>query len=265
MTAHTHSPAAATAHPSTYLAQRIRLAPKRHWSGRVNDRHFGHPTRAELTGLHAALGTAIRHQIANGATVHERLPWVVRQVPWVVAILDVAVLFSFCADVFNVDPLKMGEAPVAALAAVMLAILGGGVGFTWLAITGMRIRAFRTELGEVAWSAVGALTWVMIGVSGALLAALSMLMYARVSTEVLTQVIGSTGAAAGTLAAIFALLSVVANLAVVAVHALDGSFAARELTHAGKLLHRYEQLTDQGDAGGSPAAAHDTVIALQRG
>ena len=50
---------------------------------------------------------------------------------------------------------------------------------------------------------------------------------------------------AGSLGALFAALSAVANLAVIAVHALDGSVAMAELERAGLLLHRYEQLVGE--------------------
>jgi hypothetical protein len=244
-----------------YLTRRISEIPKRRWPGRVRDAHFGHPTVAELTELHSGLGAGIRRQILRGAPVHRRLPWVVRQVPWIVAILDCVVLLSFCGDVFNVYLLSPGEAPLAALAAVMLAVLGSGVGYTWLAMTGLRLKAFRTELGEIAWSAIGALTLLMLAVSGVLLGALALLMYERVTTEVLAQVDGSTGSAASMLGAIFAVLSLVANLSVIAVHALDGSWAMGELERAGRLLHRYEQL-----AGARPSAAPqaEVVVPLQR-
>jgi hypothetical protein len=208
----------------------------------VRDRHFGHPTVGELAELHARLGAAVREQVLKGAPVHRRLPRSVRQVPWVVALLDFVVLLSFCGDVFNVSLLHPGSAPQAAAAAIMLAMLGSGVGYTWLAMTGMRIKAFRTELGEIAWRAVGALTWSMLAVSAVLVAALATLMDQRVTTEVLTQIDGSSTSAAGMLGVLFAVLSVVANLAVIAVHALDGSWVMAELERAGRLLHRYEQL-----------------------
>jgi hypothetical protein len=235
-------PSAAPEPPDTthYLAERLRT--KRRWPHRVKDAHFGHPTVSELADLHARLGAAVRDQVLKGAPVHRRLPGIVRQVPWVVALLDFVVLLSFCGDVFNVNPLHPGPSPLAAVAAVMLAMLGSGVGYTWLAMTGMRIKAFRTEMGEVAWRAVGALTWTMIGVAAVLIAALAMLMYGRVATEMLAQIDGSAAAGAGALAMIFAVLSVVANLAVIAVHALDGSWVMAELERAGRLLHQYEQL-----------------------
>ncbi|MBL8931483.1 MAG: hypothetical protein JNL54_15290 [Kineosporiaceae bacterium] len=232
-----------------YLTEQRRATPERRWAGRIRDAHFGYPTIAELTQFHVELGAAVREQILRGAPVHRRLPLPMRHVPWVVALLDVVVLLSFTADVFNVATGALLEAPLRSTAALMLALLGGGVGYTWLAMTGLRLRSFRTELGEISWRTVGSLTWIMLAVSGVLVAALALLMDLRVVNEI--RAMGMDGAVtAATLGAIFAVLSAIANLAVIAVHALDGSWAMAELERAGARLHWYDQLA----AGRGPQA-----------
>lgn len=232
----------------TYLTDRLNGVPARTFPGRVRDAHFGHPTRAELQDLHAELGAAVRADILAGAPVHRRLPMPIRQVPWVVAVLDWIVLLTFSADVFNLVLTDGMQHPLRAVAAVMLALLGSGIGYTWLAMTGIRLRAYRTELGEIAWRATGVTTWVMISVAAVLIGALTALMYLRVATEIVSHTSASVAALAGVLATLFAVLSAVANMSVVAVHALDGSCAMAELERAGRLLHRYEQLPDAGAA-----------------
>ena len=208
---------------------------------RLADAHFGHPLADDLVRLHAALSHAIGADVMTGATVHRRVPWLVRQVPAVVALLDGVVLLSFCADIFNAKLLDPGSTPIESLASLLLAVLGSGIAFTWLAITGLRLRVFRTSLGEVAWAAVGALTWIMVGVGGVLIGTLGVLMYTRVTTEVLAAVETASASGAQLLGLLFAVLSVIANLTVVAVHALDGSAVAADHRHAGQVLRRHER------------------------
>jgi hypothetical protein len=64
-------------------------------------------------------------------------------------------------------------------------------------------------------------------------------MYLRVSSEVADSWLGTDRAPL--IGALFAMLSAVANLTVVAVHALDGSDVAAELRHTGRLLARRER------------------------
>jgi hypothetical protein len=227
--------------PGDYLT--ARLLNVRATGHRIPDEHFGYPTPEELNHLHAHLGAAIRDDVAHGATVHRRLPWPVRQVPWIVAVLDCAVLLSFCADIFNVDPTAPLQAPVASLAALLLAVLGSGVAFTWLATTGSRLRTYRNKLGEIEWAAAGTSTWILLAVSGVLVVALATLMNARVSVEVAQAFDDPTSSGAAGLGLVFAVLSAVANLAVLAVHAFDGSWLSAELARAGRLLHRHEKRT----------------------
>src|SRR3954449_385527 len=127
----TDTPSPLPAHPTDYLTERINQV--RRTSNRVHDEAFGHPTVQELAETHRELGERFRRDLLRGATVHTRLAWAIRQIPKLVAALDFAVLFSFCADIFNVDPTQLLQTPLASLAALLLAVLGGGVGYTVLA------------------------------------------------------------------------------------------------------------------------------------
>jgi hypothetical protein len=210
---------------------------------RLPDRTLGHPRPDVVTARHDRLSAAVTEEVAAGANVHRRLPFAARAIPPVVAVMDSVVLFSLCADVFDVqdtDPLS-----VAALASVMLALLGSGVAYVWLTLTGLRVRSYRTGIGEVEWRAIGATTRCMLAVSLIVTAVLAALMFLRVSSflrvsgEVADSWLGTDRAAL--IGALFAVLSAVANLTVVAVHALDGSEVAAELRHTGRLLSRRER------------------------
>ena len=209
--------------------------------GRLDDVPLCYPDPRAARSRYDHLARVVDRDVGNGATVHERLGWTVRQVPRVVAAIDGVVLFTFCAVVLNVDLSRPLATGVPTLAAVLLAVLASGVAYAWLALTGERIRIFRGELGEVRWRLVGSSTWVMVAGAGLVVLALAVLMYTRVTGEV---------ALAGGLVApgsvtsvglVFAALSAVGNLSVVAVHALDGSPQTQQGRRVGRLLRRHER------------------------
>ena len=209
----------------------------------VKDDHLGHPFPAPLRRHYDEMHARVHADIERGATVHRRVPWLVRQIPWAVTLLDGLILYTFCAAIFDVPPhpphpLLTTERVVA----TGLALLGSGITYTWLSLTGTRLRGCRTALGEIDWSVMGRTTRAMLGVSAVVTAALAVLMYVRVTGEALsaTQVGYLSGAGTQVLGLVFALLSAAANLGVIAVHALDGSADADELRHSGRLLRRSE-------------------------
>jgi hypothetical protein len=208
---------------------------------RFRDGRLGYPDVEAARARYEQLSRVIDAEVGGGATRHGRLPWVVRQIPRLVAVIDCVVLFTFCSVIFNValsDPLQN---PVLALAALLLAVLAGGVAYTWLSLTGDRIKTFRGELGEVLWRVVGATSWLMIAVSLVVVAALAVLMYSRVVNEVTVAGDAVQAGAATPLGLVFAVISAVANLSVIAVHALDGSPQADQHRHIGRLLRRHQQ------------------------
>jgi hypothetical protein len=211
---------------------------------RLRDGRFGHPDPQAVRVRYALLERHILAEISEGATRHRRLPWLIRQIPRLVAVIDFAVLFTFCAVIFNVALAAVLSTPFGSLAALLLAVLASGVAYTWLAVTGEALKTFRGELGEILWASVGLTTWLMCAVSLVLITALSVLMYSRVVSEVISagddQISSATALPLGV---VFAVISAVANLAVVAVHALDGSVVADEHRHAGRLLRRHERET----------------------
>lgn len=204
------------------------------------DAGLGYPDMRAAAIRYQQLEERISEDVARGATRHRRLAWLTRQIPRLVALIDGAVLFTFCAVIFNVDMSHPQIQPARTLAALMLAVLATGVAYTWLGLTGGRLKTFRGELGEVSWRLVGRTTWVMVAISIALIGALSLLMFDRVATALRDT--GDLGlmAVATMLGTVFAVISAIANLCVIAVHALDGSVAADEHRNLGRALLRYQ-------------------------
>jgi hypothetical protein len=165
----------------------------------------------------------------------------IRQIPRLVALIDCVVLFTFCAVIFNVALSEPLQDPILTLAALLLAVLASGVAYAWLALTGDRIKSFRGELGEVLWWVIGGNTWLMIAVAMVVVGALSVLMYSRVAAEVMAAGDAVQVGMATPLGLVFAVISAVANLSVVAVHALDGSPQADLRRHTGRLLLRHQK------------------------
>lgn len=208
---------------------------------RLRDSRSGYPDAHAARIRYDHLERVISADVQGGSTRHSRLPWLVRQIPRLVAVIDCVVLFTFCGEIFNVllnDPLRT---PIPSLAAALLAVLASGVAYTWLALTGDRLKVFRGELGEVLWRVVGATTWFMIAGSVVLVTALAVLMYSRVFDEIQTAGDAVAAGTAAPLGVVFAVISAVANLSVVAVHALDGSPEADERRFVGRLLRRHQK------------------------
>ncbi len=184
-------------------------------------------------------GAVLAQTLRGGAGRHRGLPWLVRCAPAAIALVDLVVLFWFTATVFNVDP----AAPVSlsGLAALLFAVLGCGISFAWLTLTGLRLKAYRDDRGEVVWAALGAGTWALLALSAALVGALATLMAVRVHEEVLGALGRQAATTAFVVAGVFAVLSVVANAAVVAVHASHGSEETERLGELGRLLRRRDR------------------------
>ena len=219
----------------------IRLRVQQLAEARFGHDGLGSPDPCSASRRYQELETTITDDEAAGVVRHRRLNWLKRQVPKVVAVIDGIVLYTFCAVVLDVpvdDPLSQ---PVTALAAAFLAVLASGASYVWLALTGTRLRTFRDDLGEVRWRVLGATTWLLVAVALVLVGALGLLMYRRVYSDVLDLADAGQGDAAMAMALAFGVISAVANLAVVAVHALDGSMEADLRREMGRLLRERQR------------------------
>jgi hypothetical protein len=210
----------------------------------VDDDHLGHPYPEPLRRHYDTMLVRVHDDIERGATVHRRVPWLVRQIPWAVTLLDGLILYNFCAVIFDVPPHPPHPfLTTERLMAIGLAVLGSAITYTWLSLTGTRLRGCRTPLGELDRSIMGRTTRTMTGVSGVVTAALAVLMYLRVTGEADSASLAGylSNSATALMGLVFAVLSSAANVGVIAVHALDGSADADELRHSGRLLRRSEQ------------------------
>jgi hypothetical protein len=200
---------------------------------------LGYPRLDQARRLHDRLTEAVHQDIVDGATVHRRVPRFVRALPWTVAVLDGLVLYTFCADIFNVH---LADAGRDGLAAMALAVLGSGISYALLTLAGTRLRDYRTKLGEIRWQQTGWFTRCLLTAAVLVAFTLGVLMYERVlERAVQAGAVYVSPDQAPVLAWIFALLSVCANLTVVAVHALDGSADGAQLRRAGRTVRRAER------------------------
>jgi hypothetical protein len=202
----------------------------------VPSSEFGYPTTEQAMDLHERLGSRLRTEIAAGATVHQRVPRLLRYLPWAVALLDGLILYTFCADIFNVRPREVSPN---GLAAIALAVLGSAIAYAWLSLTGSRLRDHRNHLGGIEWRLTDPSTRIMVGVGLVVSATLGVLMYQRVVDKAaLAGEAYISPDQVGVLGWVFAVLSVCANFTVVAVHALDGSALAASLRGIGRAVRR---------------------------
>jgi hypothetical protein len=202
----------------------------------LRDPALGWRAFGTIDGEAEALDSLIVTETAAGSLRHRRLPWLLRRVPAAVAVADLVVLCSYTAEVFDVDPEHPASLP--GLIALVFAVLACGTSYAWLSLTGHRLRSFRDRRGEICWSVLGATTWVTLALTVVLLAVLGALMAVRVHEEIL--LFDPTSASATPVAAVFAVLGVVANCSVVAVHALDGSDQTHRLAELRRLARRRE-------------------------
>lgn len=214
------------------LDHRLRTA-----THRSGDGDLGYAEVETVGRDHHALLTQITRETARGATVHRRLPGTVRALPIAVFAIDFLLLRVFTADLLNAGATDLG---LDGLAALGLALIGSAVAYAWLTITGLRLRDHRLGSGEIAWGATRSTTWVLLAGTTLTGLALGVLMYERVLLAAV-QANDYAGDSPHLLAALFAILNVIANLTVVAVHALDGSALAARARRLGRAVRRAER------------------------
>lgn len=194
-----------------------------------------------------------------GFTLHRGMARVYLAIPWVVALVDFVVLSYFLADVQDISAAEMTRLgtwlSLQGATAIGLALVASVSALLWLSMLGDQLKARRGPRGEVLWTSLGALLVAQLVVAVILLAALGGLMFNRVDAKLVGQIDPGRGSAnlvgrvdqaqlladqAHLLAALFVVLSIVANLSVVVIHALDGSPLTERLDRVGKLVTRSE-------------------------
>jgi hypothetical protein len=202
------------------------------------DDGLGHLTLDEVREHRRWLAGRITAEAQAGVTVHRRAPLLIRCLPPAVSLVDGLILYTFCADIFNA---RATDLSVPGLAAMALALLGSAIAYAWLALTGLRLRDYRTPLGEIGWQQTGLSTRLLLAGALVISGVLGLLMFERVVHQAQQALGYVTAGQVPLLGWVFGVLSVCANLTVVAAHALDGSWLAARFREVGTAVHRAER------------------------
>ncbi len=175
----------------------------------------------------AAARRQIEDETARGSRKHHRLPWWIGRIPILVLLVDFSLLLYFFAGVTDVN----WGAPLSAdlVFAVLLAAMVTVLSYGFLAFAGHRLRGYKDHSGAVAFTELDGLTKVACWASAAGIAVLATLMFVRMRAEVLDAYGRGAWNTALVIALAVAVVSVMANFLVVAIHALDGSHEVARL------------------------------------
>jgi hypothetical protein len=174
---------------------------------------------------------AARHQIeaeaARGSRKHQRLPRWIGRIPVLVLLADFCLLLYFFSGITDVD----WSSPLGAnlVFAVLLAAMVTVLSYGFLAFAGHRLRGYKDHSGAVAFGNLDALTKAACWAAVAGIVMLSTLMFIRMRAEVLYALGPGGWITALVIALALAVVSVLANFLVVAIHALDGSHEVARL------------------------------------
>jgi uncharacterized membrane protein (DUF485 family) len=190
-------------------------------AGRVRHPDGGDHSVEGILQHEAAQRRQIDSEMEKGSRKHRRLPSWMRSIPKLVLFFDFCLLLYFFAGITNVDwasPVSLALAFATVLAA-MVTVLSYG----FLAFAGIRLRGHKNHAGSIHRSDTDRFTQAAGGIAVVVIAVVALLMFLRMRAEVLDALGGSAGITALVIAIAVAVVSVVANLLVIAVHALDGS------------------------------------------
>ena len=183
----------------------------------------------------------IAADIDRGSFRHRRLPTALRRVPPLVFGADALLLLYFFSGVTNVNwasPLS-----AALVFAVLLAAMITGISFAFFRFTGDRLQQYKDDTGTIPLRGLDEATNVSIGLALGAMMILAALMFIRMRAEVLDTLGPHAGGTAIIIGLALALVSILANTLVIAVHALDGSAEADRLDALGHAI--YEPLAHQ--------------------
>ncbi len=181
----------------------------------------GQETVADLQRYQAAQRAQIDDEKARGSRKHQRLPRWIGHIPKLVLALDFALLLYFFAGITDVDwasPLS-ADLAFAVLLAAMVTLLAYG----FLAFAGYRLRGYKDHSGAIVFGDLDGLTRAACAAAAMGLAVIAALMFIRMRTEVLYALGPQGWVTALMIALVLAVVSLLANFLVVAIHALDGS------------------------------------------
>jgi hypothetical protein len=194
--------------------------------------------------------TVIAADIQNGSRRHRRPPKALRRVPVLVFVADALLLLYFFSGVTNVD----WSSPLSAalVFAILLAVMVTGISFAFFRFAGDRLQQYKNDAGTVPLRGLDEFTAVAAVLALPAMAVLAALMFTRMHAEVIEALGPGAGGTAIIIGLTLAVISILANTLVVAVHALDGSTEADRLDAlgdavAGPLNRARRQLEQAGN------------------
>ncbi len=203
---------------------------------RVRDPDGGDSAASDIWEQEKALRARIRNEKERGSRKHDRLPPSLRRIPLYVLGFDSALLIYFFAGITNVDwssPLSFALA-VAIILASMVTLLAYGC----LTFAGYRLRGHKTNEGRIDWGESDALARAALGTSMVVIAVIAALMFLRMRTEVLYALGTQAQLTALVIGIALAVVSMAANLLVIAIHAADGSRETADLDRQSAAIRR---------------------------
>jgi hypothetical protein len=181
----------------------------------------GQETVADLRRYQAALRARTEDEMAHGSRKHHQLPRWIGHVPKLVLLVDFSLLLYFFAGITDVN---WGSPLSANLAfAVLLAAMVTTLSYGFLAFAGYRLRGYKDHSGAITMADLDGLTRTACVAAAAGMAVIAALMFVRMRTEVLYALGPQGWVTALVIAVVLAVVSLLANFLVVAIHALNGS------------------------------------------
>jgi hypothetical protein len=222
-----------------FLNDRISLQPDEH----VRHPDGGRRTFARTLGEHTALDRRVAAERDQGSRKHHRLPRWFRWLPRVVLVFDFFLLLYFLSGITDVNwmvPVSPELAFAAGLAAMITVVSYGCFAFA-----GHRLRMHKDHAGTIPAADLDGLTRIVVGACAGGLIVLGLLMFARMRSEVLIALGNGANATAITVAAALTAVSILANIMVISVHALDGSEETDRLRQLAVALSRSQARADR--------------------
>jgi hypothetical protein len=191
----------------------------------------------------------IAADIQNGSRRHRQLSKTLRRIPVQVFVADALLLLYFFSGVTNVDWSSPFSA--ALVFATLLAVMVTGISFGFFRFAGDRLQQYKNDAGTVPLRGLDEFTMAAAALALAAMAVLAALMFTRMHAEVIDALGPGAGGTGIIIGLTLAVISILANTLVVAVHALDGSAEADRLDALGGAivgpLNRARRQLEQSD------------------
>jgi hypothetical protein len=191
----------------------------------------------------------IEEDLDRGSYRHRRLPEALRRVPQLVLGADALLLLYFFSGVTNVN--WSSPFSTALLFAVLLSAMVTGISFVFFRFTGDRLQQYKDDSGVIPLRGLDEATNVSMALALGAMIILAVLMFIRMRAEVLNALGPDARGTAIIIALALALVSILANTLVIAVHALDGSAEADRLDALGRAIYeplaRQHELREEAD------------------